>query len=69
MIISFGLVEAAKAINFDKISLCIGFSKYHNGLAILLKIPGFSKYIDVALDGGKPFYCLHLKEKLKKREK
>ena len=39
----FGLVESAKATDVDEISISFVFPKYQNGLAHVVKLPGFSK--------------------------
>ena len=39
----YGLVESAKATDVDEISISMVFPKYQNGLAHVVKLPGFSK--------------------------
>ena len=39
----YGLVESAKATDVDEISISFVFPKYQNGLAHVVKLPGFSK--------------------------
>ena len=39
----YGLVDSAKATDVDEISISMVFPKYQNGLAHVVKLPGFSK--------------------------
>lgn len=39
----YGLVDSAKATDVDEISISFVFPKYQNGLAHVVKLPGFSK--------------------------
>lgn len=37
-----GLLEAAKSVNVDEITICTSIPKYENGGAIVISLPGFS---------------------------
>ena len=50
MLMQLELVEAIKSIDFDYISLSIGFPKYKNGYAISLKLPGLSQIFGELLE-------------------
>jgi hypothetical protein len=39
----YGLVDAAKATDIDEVSISLTFPKYENGIAHVVKLPGFSK--------------------------
>ena len=39
----YGLVDAAKATDIDEVNLSLAFPKYENGIAHVVKLPGFSK--------------------------
>ena len=38
-----GLVDTAKATDIDNVSVSFVFPKYENGIAHVVKLPGFSK--------------------------
>jgi hypothetical protein len=40
---TYGLVDSAKATDVDEIALSLVFPKYENGIAHIIKLPGFSK--------------------------
>jgi hypothetical protein len=40
---NYGLVDSAKATDVDEIALSLVFPKYENGIAHIIKLPGFSK--------------------------
>ena len=39
----YGLVDVAKATEIDEVSISLTFPKYENGIAHVVKLPGFSK--------------------------
>ena len=49
MINSFGMVDTAKVLDLDYISISLGVPKYENGYAISLKLPGLTKVLEKVL--------------------
>jgi hypothetical protein len=46
LIDSFGMVDTAKVLDLDYISISLGVPKYENGYAISLKLPGLTKVVE-----------------------
>ena len=49
MIDSFGMVDTAKVLDLDYISISLGVPKYENGYAISLKLPGLTQVLEKVL--------------------
>lgn len=42
----YNLMETIKSINLDNLCITFGFPKYKNGLAIIIKLPGITQYLN-----------------------
>ena len=42
----YNLMETIKSINLDNLCYTFGFPKYKNGLAIIIKLPGITQYLN-----------------------
>ena len=46
----FEVFEEVKCLNLDEINLCIGFPKYQNGIAAVIKLPGLTEILGEILE-------------------
>ena len=54
MLTTFGIIDAAKVLNLDSISISIGVPKYQNGYAISIKVPGLTQVFGQMLTAPQP---------------